>query len=143
TIKRKSAAGLITAIETPPWWLLTDPLADPDLRVARNSPLWMPREVYTDGSPRQPLRDGRWEFVIGTSSSVSHADGDYRAYVPGMILRGRYLRVRVVLYDPTGWHQVICPTASVTAQIVRTPVVVGTGSPESVVTRPPGMLYVD
>lgn len=143
TVARKSAAGLIGALDTPLWWLVPDPVSDVDLRVARNSPLWLARETYTGGSPRQPLRECRWEYVISDSSSVSHADSDYRAYVPGMIVRGRYLRVRLVLYEPTGAHQIICPTASVTAQLIRTPVVIQSGTPEASLTRPPGMLAVD
>lgn len=143
TFRRKSAAG---ALGTVPWHGLAvfpaDPIRTPMLQGAPPSPMWLLRETMTDGVPRHPLRNCRWEYVVGNSSSVAHTDADYRPYTPNAWIRGRYVRVRAVLVEPIGAHQVICPSASVQALIPRA-ATVGAGTPEGVVTRPPGHLYHD
>lgn len=135
TVGRKSAAGTLR----PVWATKVPavPAAHQDVRLLPEGVAWAMRETRADGKPRQPLRSWRWEYVVGTSSPVAHGDSDYKPVTPGMLLRGRYLRVRLVVTDPTGQHQIICPSATVTALVYRR-TVVGTGSPESVVAAPPG-----
>jgi hypothetical protein len=70
---------------------------------------WLMREIQVDGYPRQPLRDCKWQYVIGASSSVAHADSDYVDYVPGMWVKGRYVRLRLVLEEPLGLHRIVVP----------------------------------
>lgn len=143
TIARKTAAGLVGALETPPSYIPLDPMSDRDVNNSDPiGPLWLSRETFADGSPRQPLRHCRWEYVVSDTSPVAHATGDFKPYVTGQFVRGRYLRVRVVLFEPTGWHQIICPTATVTAQLPRTPSVVQAGTPEASLSRPPGQIVM-
>jgi hypothetical protein len=107
-------------------------------------PGWLAREAQGDGKARNPIRPqhARWEFVIGTSASVPHADADYRPYIPGMWLKGRYLRVRLVLAEPTCHWQVTCPNATVVARIPRLHTT-HAGTPEAAVTAPPGSSCLD
>ncbi len=106
-------------------------------------PYWAMRQLTAEGKPTQPLRACKWQYVIGTSSSVPHADADYRDYVQGETLKGRYVRVRLVLVEPTGFHQLICPKAIVTARVVMRRETWTGGDPEGVLTRPPGSLITD
>lgn len=105
-------------------------------------PAWALRSMSAQGKPRQPLRGARWEYVIGTSSSVAHADGDYVPVVRGAWLKGRYVRVRLVILDPVGWHQVKTGNIKVYARMPRLDRR-GSGSPEGSVTAPPGSRYLE
>lgn len=138
TIKRKTAAGFMPS---QPFDALTfvpfDPVRDSRVIPVPDSPAWIAREQRTDGKQRQGVRGWRWEYVVGTVSPVAHADADYRPYVPGQWIRGRYLRVRLVISEPQGWHQLICPTVSVVAFIPKRQIV-GAGEPEGADTAPPG-----
>lgn len=139
TVGRASAAGTIR-----PLWATKVPMipaAHPDVRLLPEGVAWASRETRLDGYPRQPVRNWRWEYVVGTSSPVAHASSDYKPLVPGQLVSGRYVRVRLVVTDPTGQHRVICPSATVTAHVFRR-TRTGTGSPESVVTAPPGSHFM-
>ena len=139
TVGRASAAGTIR-----PLWATKVPMipaAHPDVRLLPEGVAWASRETRLDGYPRQPVRNWRWEYVVGTSSPVAHASSDYKPLVPGQLVGGRYVRVRLVVTDPTGQHRVICPSATVTAHVFRR-TRTGTGSPESVVTAPPASHFI-
>jgi len=138
---RKSAAGAVTGRKLETFKTPLIPAGSIDTRAAVEGLAWFAREVRFDGKPRQPLRDFRWEYVVGTSSPVAHASSDYKPYVPGQLLRGRYVRVRLVATEPTGYHQLVVPTATIKALVQRrTPV--STATPEAAVVAPPGSHFV-
>ena len=108
----------------------------------QESAWWAMRHLTGEGHPTQPLRECKFQYVVGSSSPVAHAEGDWKDHVPGATLRGRYVRIRVVMVEPTGFHRVICQDVIVTAHVVmrrRT----GSGSPESAVAAGPGSLFTD
>lgn len=105
-------------------------------------PGWLTRFMTGEGKLKFPIRSVRWEYVIGTSSSVAHADGDYKPLVKGAWVKGRYVRVRLVIRDPIGWHQIKTGNIKVYARVPRVDRR-GTVSPESLITAPPGSRYLD
>jgi len=137
-VGRKAAAGTSRPLYATKVPLV--PAARQDVRLLPEGPAWAARETRLNGKPRQPIRSWRWEYVVGTSSPVSHASSDYKPLTPGLLLNGRYVRVRLVVTDPTGQHRIVCPSASVKAHVFRR-TVVGSGSPESSVAAPPGSHY--
>jgi len=105
-------------------------------------PWWMARQITGEGKAIHPLRRMRWRYVAGNSTPVSHTELDYQDYIPGEILKARYVRVRLDLEEPTGWHQLISPRVFAIARalmIRRT----GTATPEASVTAPPGSRFTD
>lgn len=106
------------------------------------SPWWMSKHLTGEGKPTQPLRKCRWQYVVGASSTVPHDESDYIDYVPGQTIVGRYVRVRLLLVEPTGFHQVICPKAIATAKVLLRRETTS-ASPEGVLTRGPGSLVTD
>lgn len=137
-VGRKAAAGTSRPLYATKVPLV--PAARQDVRLLPEGPAWAARETRLNGKPRQPIRSWRWEYVVGTSSPVAHASSDYKPLTPGQLLNGRYVRVRLVVTDPTGQHRIVCPSASVKAHVFRR-TVVGAGSPESSVAAPPGSHY--
>lgn len=139
TVARKAAAGTSRPIYATQVPLV--PAARPDVRLLAEGPAWAARETRMDGKPRQPIRSWRWEYVVGTSTPVAHASSDYKPLPPGGLLSGRYVRVRLVVTDPTGQHRIVCPSATVKALVYRrTPV--STATPEGAVVAPPGSHFV-
>ncbi len=139
-IQRKTATGFLATIAFDALMVPFDSIRDDRVLGLADGPAWISREFWTDGTPRQGVRYCRWEYVIADTASVPHADSDYKPYVPGQFVRGRYLRVRVILSEPAGMHQLICPAATVIAQIPKSNTV-GTGTPESAVSAPPGAVF--
>jgi hypothetical protein len=138
---RKSAVGAVTSRRLESFKTPLVPARDIDgARLLAEGPRWAAREIRLDGKPRQPLRHFRWEYVVGTSSPVAHTSSDYRPFVDGMMLKGRYIRVRLVASEPTGYHQIVVPSATIKALIPKRNVV-GAGSPEGVVAGPPGSTF--
>lgn len=141
TIQRKSSSGALTLKKSHHLRLPAVPANSDEARGAAEGLPWLMRTSRADGKPRQPLRDCRWEYVAGTSSSVAHADSDYVPYIPGLWINARYVRLRLVLVEPTGYHQIIVPSITVQALVARRNVV-GSGTPEASVTAPPGSRFV-
>lgn len=81
-----------------------------------NNSRWWSSHHRMDGSPMQPLRFCRWEVRADTVTPIVAA---WRKYVPGLLLRGRYVQARMVLRDPTGWHQVVSGNVRVHALYPR------------------------
>lgn len=124
TIQRKSATPASIPWEDQsyiPW----DPQNTRGTAEEAESPAWNFRETIWDSRPRQPIRRWRFEYVIGTSAGVDHDDEDYVPYVFGSFLTGKFIRVRMVLEDPSGLYQLICPTLSIVALV---PNVAGTAA---------------
>ena len=114
----------------------------PDIRRSSEHGGWMWREVLMDGTPRRPIRpeNARWVYWISDTSPVSTSEGNAREYVPGAIVRGRYVVAELRLREPHGLHRVQTGNVAVVARIPRK-ISIGTGSPEGVVIGPPGDHY--
>jgi hypothetical protein len=143
-VKRTSATGLFPS---KPAWSLSSYKMAPSLVQAISDdntmgPAWLFRTMMADGKCRRPIPMARWEYVSGTSASVAHADGDYKPIVPGAWISGRYVRVRLVIRDPLGWHQIKTGNIKVYARVHRVDRR-GAGSPEASVTAPAGSRYLD
>lgn len=143
-VQRVTAVGVLPSL---PGWALSVYRGAPSVnaRIVNENldgPDWAFRRVTGEGKCKQPIRFTRWEYVIGTSSSVAHADGDYKPLVSGAWVKGRYLRVRLVIIDPVGWHQIKTGDVRVYARIPRLDRS-GSGTPESTVTAPPGSRYLE
>lgn len=141
TTRRKDAVGAFDFLPFDGLLFPLFPHTDPEIRPTEESYPWAARELSFDGTQRQPIRHRRWQYVVGDSTSVPHADADYRDYVSGEWIRGRYVRVRLVVREPFGLHQIICPTITVEALIPRR-FHVGSGTPEAAVTAPPGSHFL-
>lgn len=141
-VQRKTATGSFSLRSMSDFLQPANPADSPEIRASEMSPLWIGREVGADGKPRRPIRpqDAELRYIVSTSPGFAHAQSDYRALVPGAWLTGRYVRVALFLRDPFAGYQLICPTLTVKAMI-RVSSTTGAGSPESVVTAPPGSRY--
>lgn len=117
-LQRKSGTG---ALSKPSHWykLPACPAARDEVRREPNGNAWLMRETIATGAPRQPIRGYRWEYVIADAPAVPHGDGDYVPYMPGQFVSGQYVRVRLVIDEPTAMYQVICPSATITALVER------------------------
>lgn len=114
SFQRKSAAGFLGTIAFDALnGIPFDPIRDDRVLGTPDGVHWVGREFWTDGTPRTGVRRVRWEYVVGTSTPVAHADSDYKPYTPDQWIRGRYFRVRAVLAEPAGMHQLICPSVTV------------------------------
>lgn len=80
-------------------------------------PHYLMREFRQSGLPARPLRHVRWE--VRTSQSLPITGEAWKPYIPGQWHRGRYVQVRLRLFDETGWSQVISGDVSVRARIPR------------------------
>ena len=145
-IQRKSgsaawAALLVSEMNILPSLFPMETEATRDGSGAAGRQAWMFREIGVDGSPRQPLRHCKWQFVIGSSAGVAHAEADYVDYVPGAWVKGRYVRLCLVLEEPTGWHQIICPRITAQARPVLS-TSIANGTPEGAVIGAPGKMHV-
>lgn len=137
-VQRLSAAGVLP---TKPIWSLCGfrvaPSVNPDLKHENEEgPAWLWRQMRADGKMGRPLTKKRWQYVVGNSSNPTPSAGDWKPYVPGAWLRGRYVQVRLLVEDTLGFHGLKTGNINVYA---RVPIVTrqNAGTPESVVTAPP------
>lgn len=77
--------------------------------------LW--RSIDKEGRPIRPITDCYWEYDVSDTASFTPS---WKRYVPGMYVSGRYVRVRLQLREPLGWHQLICPNLTVKALVPKT-----------------------
>lgn len=141
-VQRMSLGGLLT---TKPVWAMCRhpavPSVNRDLRHEdEEGPAWLTRDLLADGKCRQPIRRWRWQYIVGASSTGSPSESDWKPYVPGAWLRGRYLWVRLIVEDAQGYHGLKTGDVAVYA---RVPIVTrqGSGSPEASVAAPPRSFY--
>lgn len=145
-IQRKTEAGYWTSSKTRCLrGMPTCPADDPAARefVAEGGTLapFLMREIGVDGTPRQPLRDCKWQYYISTTSGDTIDEDEWIDVTPGCYVKGRYILLRLVLLEPTGWHQIIVPRIVALARPAFT-TSIGTGSPEGVVSGAPGDVRV-
>lgn len=116
-------------------------LTDVDAATRVSGAVGVFRDAMLDGTPMPLTRDAaRLLYVVGTSSPLSTDPADRKPYVPGAVLRGRYLDVYLELREPSGMHQLIMPKCVINARVLmrRT---VSSGAPSH--AAPPGSIHVD
>ncbi len=100
-VERASATAIarpVRALKFP-----VDPNTHPVLQGSADGPAWWGRRYRQDGKPRRALEECRWDVKFGDSSPISM---DYRPAIHGEQIKARYIRVRRLLRDPAGLHQV-------------------------------------
>lgn len=145
--RRKTARGCVEDEVVNDWDFPVDPLAAVGDLVDRpaperaTGPVGFFRDHMVDGTPMPLTQDAaRLLYVVGDTAPLSTDPADRVPYVPGAILRGRYIDIYVELREPTGMHQLTMPRCTVSARVLmrRT---VSDGAPGHV--APPGSLHVD
>ena len=146
-VRRVTNEGCVEDEVVNDWDFPVDPLADraarPDLdsEARVTGPAGFFRDTMLDGTPPPLSRDAvRLYYVAGTSSPLSTDPADRKPYVPGMVIRARYIDVYVELREPTGMHQLAMPKCVVNARVLMRRTV---SSAAPVHAAPPGSIHVD
>ena len=146
-VRRVTNEGCVEDEVVNDWDFPIDPLADRDARPDLDSearvtgPAGFFRDTLVDGTPPPLSRDAvRLYYVAGTSLPLSTDAADRKPYVPGMMLRARYIDVYVELREPTGMHQLAMPKCVVNARVLMRRTV---SSAAPVHAAPPGSIHVD
>ena len=116
-------------------------LTDVDAKTRVSGAVGVFRDSMLDGTPMPLTRDAaRLLYVVGTSLPLSTDPADRKPYVPGAVLRGRYLDVYLELREPSGMHQLTMPKCVINARVLmrRT---VSDAAPSH--AAPPGSIHVD
>lgn len=122
------------------------PTDDPVTRRTVEDPSWIGRECFMDGTPRRPIRpeNARWFYVatlIPGADALATVPANWVEYVPGAVVRGRYIVIGLLPREPCGMHQIVTGDVSVIARVARK-TTVGAGTPESAVLGVPGDRFV-
>jgi len=95
-------------------------------------PHYLMRDLTAAGEPRNPLRFCRFEYELD--------GGGWHVHVPGQVLMGQMIQVRIILFDETGWWQIATGDIEIRARFPERQI--RYQIPWTPMTAPPGVAII-